>query len=75
MIGMLLDLLHQTCDFAFFGLVGGDGDGGALAAEGVEGGAGFFAGGGFAGGDEDFGAAGLEEAGGGAVLLVWYMLG
>ena len=62
MVGVLLDFFDEPLDFAGFGEVGGDGDGGAGAREGVEGRAGFFAGGLFAGGDEDFGAAGLEEA-------------
>lgn len=61
---------RHFCQQMFYSLdlggVGRDGNGlGArsLVREGIESGAGFFAGFGLAGGDVDLGAAGLEEAG------------
>lgn len=64
-VGGLGDLLHQGTDAGDLGGVGWDGDG--LCAwletwEGVQCGAGLFAGRGFAGGDIDFGGSGLEES-------------
>lgn len=72
MIRVLLHLLDQPVNLARLGLVGRNGDGLAFAAEGVEGGAGFFAGLRFARGDEDLGAAGLEEASQRHLLSAWF---
>lgn len=63
-VGGLGDLLYEGTDTGDLGGVGWDGDGFCAwleTWEGVEGGAGFFAGGGFAGCDVDFGSSGLEE--------------